>query len=239
MLPRLLVRSSLFLVALGGLTLSAPLFAQDVTGSNEGPNSASAQGNTAQSKKDQSTQSQDYDPRNRQLTEKEKKERQKAMKDELKIYTKWMDEDVRWIITDEERSAFKQLSNNEERDQFIEQFWLRRDPSPDTPENEYKEEHYRRIAYANEHFAAGIPGWRTDRGRMYVMYGKPDSIDAHPAGGPDMRPAEEGGGQTTTYPFEIWRYRYLEGIGQEIEIEFVDPGGCGEYHMTLDRSQKD
>src|SRR5437868_4406941 len=239
MLPRLLVRSSLFLVALGGLTLSTPLCAQDVTGSNEGPNSASAQSNTAQSKKDQSTQSADYDPRNRQLTEKEKKERQKALKDELKIYTKWMDEDVRWIITDEERSAFKQLSNNEERDQFIEQFWLRRDPSPDTPENEYKEEHYRRIAYANERFAAGIPGWRTDRGRIYIMYGPADTIDSHPSGGSYQRPQEEGGGMTSTYPFETWRYRYLEGIGQEIEIEFVDPCMCGEYHMSIDRSEKD
>ncbi len=95
------------------------------------------------------------------------------------------------------------------------------------------------MAYANEHFAAGVPGWRTDRGRMYIMYGKPDTIDAHPAGGPYLRPAEEGGGETSTYPFEVWRYRYLEGIGQEIEIEFVDTCGCGEYHMSLDRSEKD
>lgn len=155
------------------------------------------------------------------------------------VYKKWLDEDVRWIITDEETAAFKKLTTNAERDQFIEMFWQRRDPTPDTAENEYKEEHYRRIAYANEHFAAGVPGWRTDRGRIYIMYGKPDSIDSHPMGGPYERPAEEGGGQTETFPFETWRYRYIEGIGQEVEIEFVDDCNCGAYEMTMDRSRKD
>jgi GWxTD domain-containing protein len=180
------------------------------------------------------------DPLKRPLSEKQQKQQQKALKQEVsKVYKKWMDEDVRWIITDEERAAFKQLSNDEEREQFIEQFWLRRDPTPDTAENEYKEEHYRRIAYANEHFAAGVQGWRTDRGRIYIMYGKADEIDSHPSGGSYYRPPEEGGGETSTYPFETWRYRYLEGIGQEIMIEFVDPCMCGEYHMTIDRSEKD
>ena len=155
------------------------------------------------------------------------------------VYKKWLDEDVRWIITDEELSAFKKLSTNAERDQFIEAFWQRRDPTPDTAENEYKEEHYRRIAYANEHFAAGMPGWKTDRGRIYIEFGPPTSIDSHPMGGPYQRSAEEGGGSTSTFPFEVWRYRYLEGIGQEIEIEFVDDCGCGAYEMTLDRSKKD
>ena len=169
-----------------------------------------------------------------------KKDDQAATKEKLGgVYKKWLDEDVRWIITDQELSAFKKLQNNSERDTFIEGFWQRRDPTPDTAENEYKEEHYRRIAYANEHFAAGMPGWRTDRGRMYIMYGPPTSIDSHPMGGPYQRPAEEGGGQTETFPFEVWRYRYLEGIGQEIEIEFVDDCGCGAYQMTLDRSKKD
>lgn len=155
------------------------------------------------------------------------------------VYKKWLEEDVRWIITDEELSAFKKLTNNAERDAFIEEFWRRRDPTPETAENEYKEEHYRRIAYANEHFAAGIPGWKTDRGRIYIMYGKPDTIDTHPMGGPYHRPAEEGGGDTETFPFEVWRYRYIEGIGQEIEIEFVDDCQCGAYEMTMDRSRKD
>jgi len=183
---------------------------------------------------------QESDPLKRPLTDKQKKANAKALKQELgKTYKKWLDEDVRWIITDEERSAFKQLSNDEERDQFIEAFWARRDPTPDTPENEFKEEHYRRIAYANEHFAAGIPGWKTDRGRIYVMYGPADEIESHPSGGTYDRPMEEGGGSTSTYPFEQWRYRYLEDVGQEVIIEFVDTCMCGDYHMTMDRSEKD
>jgi GWxTD domain-containing protein len=184
--------------------------------------------------------SQNADPLKRPVDEKRKKEQSKALKQELsKTYRKWLDEDVRWIITDEERSAFKQLSNDEERDAFIENFWLRRDPSPDTVENEFKEDHYRRIAYANEHFAAGIPGWKTDRGRIYIMYGPADQVESHPSGGAYERPIEEGGGSTSTYPFEDWRYRYIEGIGQEVIIEFVDTCMCGEYHMSIDRSEKD
>lgn len=181
------------------------------------------------------------DPLKRPLTDKQKKENAKKLKQELSgTYKKWLNEDVRWIITPEEMSAFKQLSNDEERDQFIEQFWLRRDPTPDTVENEFKEEHYRRIAYANEHFAAGIPGWRTDRGRMYIVFGPPDEIEAHPSGGQYQRPIEEGGGETSTYPFETWRYRYIEAIEkQEVIIEFVDPCMCGEYHMTINPNEKD
>jgi GWxTD domain-containing protein len=181
------------------------------------------------------------DPLKRELTPEQKKKQAEALKKESNVYKKWLDEDVRWIITPEELAAFKKLTNNEERDQFIEQFWLRRDPTPDTVENEYKEEHYRRIAYANEHFAAGIPGWRTDRGQIYIKFGPPTSIDAHPSGGTYDRPIEEGGGTTSTYPFETWRYRYLEGqhLGNEVEIEFVDKCMCGAYQMTLDRSEKD
>ena len=183
---------------------------------------------------------QETDPLKRPLSEKEKKAKAKAMKQELSsTYKKWLNEDVRWIITPEELSAFKQLSNDEERDAFIEQFWLRRDPTPDTPENEYKEEHYRRIAYANEHFPAGIPGWRTDRGRIYIVWGPPDEIQAHPSGGTYQRPMEEGGGSTSTYPFEDWRYRYLEGVGQEVLLEFVDTCSCGDYHLTIDPNEKD
>ncbi len=183
---------------------------------------------------------QQVDPLKRPIGEKQKKENAKALKQELgKTYKKWLDEDVRWIISDEERAAFKQLSNDEERDQFIEGFWQRRDPTPDTVENEFKEEHYARIAYANEHFAAGIPGWKTDRGRIYIMYGKADEVESHPSGGQYERPMEEGGGSTSTFPFEQWRYRYLEGVGQEVIIEFVDTCMCGDYHMTMDRSEKD
>jgi len=180
------------------------------------------------------------DPMKRPTTEKQRKRNEKALKIELtKVYRKWLDEDVVWIITDEERATFKQLSNDEERDNFIEAFWQRRDPTPDTEENEYKEEHYRRIAYANEHFAAGIPGWKSDRGRIYIMYGPADEIDSHPSGGTYERPIEEGGGETSTFPFEDWRYRYIEGIGQEVIIEFVDDCQCGAYEMTMDRSKKD
>ena len=184
--------------------------------------------------------SQEVDPLKKPLTQKQKKKNEKALKQELRgPYKKWLDEDVAWIITDEERQAFRQLSNDEERDQFIEAFWQRRDPTPDTEENEYKEEHYQRIAYANEHFAAGIPGWKSDRGRIYIMYGKADEVESHPSGGTYERPMEEGGGSTSTFPFEQWRYRYLEGIGQEVIIEFVDTCMCGDYHMTMDRSEKD
>jgi GWxTD domain-containing protein len=174
------------------------------------------------------------------LSAKEKRKREEKLRQELETpYKKWLDEDVAYIITDEERAAFKRLQTDEEREQFIEQFWLRRDPTPDTVENEYKEEHYRRIAYANEHFSSGIPGWKTDRGRIYIMYGPPDEIDSHPSGGSYERPIEEGGGETSTYPFEDWRYRYIEGIGTDVNIEFVDPTMTGEYHMTMDPSEKD
>src|SRR5271155_3114322 len=180
------------------------------------------------------------DPLKRSPSEKQKKQQKRNLNIELsKTYKKWLNEDVVWIITDEERAAFKQLSNDEVRDNFIEAFWQRRDPTPDTEENEYKEEHYRRIAYANEHFAAGIPGWKTDRGRTYIVFGPADEIEAHPSGGSYQRPMEEGGGETSTFPFETWRYRYIEGIGQEVIIEFVDSCMCGDYHMTLDRSEKD
>jgi GWxTD domain-containing protein len=183
------------------------------------------------------------DPLKRPLSDKQKKSNAKALKQELgSTYKKWLNQDVRWIITPEEQSAFKQLSNDEERDQFIEQFWLRRDPTPDTPENEFKEEHYRRIAYANEHFPAGKPGWMTDRGRIYIVFGPPDEIEAHPSGGTYNRPMDQGGGETTTYPFEVWRYRYIEGLGshgQEVMIEFVDSCGCADYHMTTDPNEKD
>ncbi len=179
-------------------------------------------------------------PLNRKLSDKERRNQQKELGQELKgPYKKWANEDVRWIITDPEMKAFKSLSNDEERDAFIEQFWQRRNPDPESPENTYRDENYRRIAYSNEHFAAGKPGWMTDRGMIYIKYGKPDSIDSHPSGGTYDRPMEEGGGTTSTFPFEIWHYRYLEGIGDNVDIEFVDTCMCGDYHMTIDRSEKD
>src|SRR6266851_7306735 len=180
------------------------------------------------------------DPLKRPIEEKRRKQNAKSFKRELRgDHKTWLDQDVRWIISDDERKAFMQLSNDEERDQFIEAFWQRRNPDPDSEDNAFKEEHYRRIAYANEHFAAGIPGWKSDRGHMYIAFGPPDEIESHAGGGTYTRPMEEGGGETSTYPFEDWRYRYLEGIGQEVIIEFVDTCMCGEYHMTMDRSEKD
>src|SRR5579864_7110129 len=177
------------------------------------------------------------------LTKEQRNEQKRKLKKTLKEldtpYKQWLNEDVIYIISPEERQAFLQLATNEEREQFIEQFWLRRSSNPDLPDNDFKEEHYRRIAYANEHYASGIPGWKTDRGRMYIMWGPADEVESHPTGGTYDRPMDEGGGSTTTYPWETWRWRYLEGIGENVILEFVDPSGSGEYHMTIDPSEKD
>src|SRR5213594_2480274 len=176
----------------------------------------------------------------RPLTEKERKRREEKLRKELETpYKKWLNEDVLYIITDEEKQAWKRLATDDERESFIEQFWIRRDPTPDSVENEFKEEHYRRIAYANERYASGIPGWKSDRGRIYITFGPPDENESHPSGGSYERPAEEGGGTTSTFPFEQWRYRYIENIGSDIIIEFVDPTMSGEYRMTMDPSEKD
>jgi len=181
-----------------------------------------------------------YDPRLRQRSDKERAATQKALREELKgTFKTWLNQEVPYIITDEERRAFLNLSNDEEREAFIENFWQRRNPNPDSNDNEFRDEHYRRIQYANDNFAAGKPGWKTDRGRIYIMWGKPDEIDSHPSGGEYQRPSSEGGGQTSTYPFEVWRYRYLEGIGDNVELEFVDPCQCGDYHYTIDPAEKD
>jgi GWxTD domain-containing protein len=174
------------------------------------------------------------------LSSKDRKKREKALHRELSDpFNSWLNEDVYYIITPEEKATFLGLSTNEERDQFIEHFWYVRNPDPDSPDNSAKEEHYRRIAYANERFASGVAGWRTDRGHIYILWGPPDEIDSHPTGGTYDRPMDEGGGTTSTYPWEKWRYRHLEGIGENIELEFVDPSGSGEYHLTRDPGEKD
>jgi GWxTD domain-containing protein len=167
-------------------------------------------------------------------------EKPRNVKPELKkAYKDWLDKDVAYIITDEERKAFKKLETDDERERFIEEFWRRRDPDPDTDENEFREEYYERIAYANEHYASGIPGWKTDRGRIYITWGKPDETESHPSGGTYNRESYEGGGSTSTYPFERWFYRYLPGVGSGIEIEFVDPTGSGEYRIARNPDEKD
>jgi GWxTD domain-containing protein len=194
---------------------------------------------TAQAVGQDSGQGQEVDPLKRQLSDKERFAAKKALRQELKgAYKTWLNQDVTYIISDEERRAFRNLSNDEERDAFIENFWLRRNPNPDSPENEFREEHYRRIAYANEHFGAGKPGWKTDRGHIYISFGKPDDIESH-AGGMYNKTPEEGGGQTATYPFERWHYRYIEGIGENITMEFVDDCQCNDFHYSLDPQAKD
>ncbi|MGP8227078.1 MAG: GWxTD domain-containing protein [Terracidiphilus sp.] len=230
-------RSHLFIVALGcGLVLlpTSSLRAQQ-TGTPPASPPTQAQPPTP----DQGA-GEEADPLKRERSDKERIAAQKALKIEIKgAYKTWLEQDVAYIITDEERKAFKALGNDEEREAFIEQFWLRRNPNPDSPENEFREEHYRRIAYANEHFAAGKPGWKTDSGHIYINFGKPDEIDSHASGGMYERPYDEGGGTTSTFPFEVWRYRYLEGIGENVELEFVDTCQCGDYHFTIDRGEKD
>ena len=146
-------------------------------------------------------------------------------------YQKWLNEDVAYITTNAERQAFRRLETDAEREHFIEQFWLRRDPTPGTPRNELKEEHYRRIAYANARFrtATELPGWKTDRGRIYITFGPPGEIDSHPNGGPFH-------GDNALYGFETWHYRYIEGIGNDVLIEFADEARDGTYHMTMDPS---
>ena len=167
-------------------------------------------------------------------------EKPRNVKPELKkAYKDWLDKDVAYIITDEERKAFRKLETDDERERFIEEFWRRRDPDPDTDENEFREEYYERIAYTNEHYASGIPGWKTDRGRIYITWGKPDEVETHPSGGTYNRESYEGGGSTSTYPFERWFYRYLPGVGSGIEIEFVDPTGSGEYRIARNPDEKD
>jgi len=142
----------------------------------------------------------------------------------------WLQE-VEPIIRQNELDAWKKLDTNEEREQFINEFWRLRDPDPDTEENEYREAYFERLAYANEHFAAGIPGYKTDRGRIYLKYGKPDEIESHPAGGNYQMASYEGNGSTSTYPFEKWWYRNIPGHN-DVEIEFVDPTGTGEYRIA-------
>jgi GWxTD domain-containing protein len=167
--------------------------------------------------------------------------RDEARRDEEaeSYFRKWLNEDVVYIITREEKAVFSNLNTDEERERFIEQFWFRRDPDPRTSINEFKEEHYRRLAYANERFESGEPGWKTDRGRIYIIHGQPDQIEPHPSGGPYDRPLWEGGGTTMAFPFEVWRYRNLEGIGQDITIEFVDPSYSGEYRLARSPDDKD
>jgi len=199
------------------------------------PISAAAQGQPATQQQAPPSQQSDQ----KQDTNKKKQSDKQVLKELATPYKKWLSEDVIYIITDSERKAFLQLQTNEEREQFIEEFWQRRNPDPDSVDNPVKEEHYRRIAYTNEHYASGVAGWRTDRGRIYIMYGKPDDLESHTQGETWNRPLDQGGGQTQTYAYEDWTYHYIEGIGENVELEFVDPSGTGEFRLTTDPSEKD
>ena len=148
----------------------------------------------------------------------------------------WLQSEVQYLITEEERQVYSRLTTDEERERFIDDFWRRRDAGEP---GSFREEFYRRVAYANENFHAGSPGWRTDRGRIYILYGPPNRRDAHPMGGRYTKPANLGGDTITTFPFETWEYDYIPGIGQEISIEFVDHSGTGVYTIETDPNKKD
>ena len=171
-------------------------------------------------------------------TEPDKKPR-KVTSERTNVIKDWIEKEGSLVVTPAEARAIKALKTDEERENFIATIWRRRDPDPDTEENEFREQFYERIAYANEHFSSGKPGWMTDRGRIYIRWGKPDSIESRPSGGSYDRPAYEGGGSTTTYPFEIWFYRHLDTVGDGIEVEFVDPTGTGEYRIARSPDEKD
>lgn len=148
-------------------------------------------------------------------------EQAKAQKNELpEKYKKWLEEEVAYIIGSTEREVFLQLKTDRERDLFIEAFWKHRDPTPGTPENEFKTEHYRRFNYAN-HFLgrqAPRPGWKTDRGRVYIILGEPNDIQRFEA-------------QTMTYSAEVWFYQGKENLGLPtgFNLVFFQEGGSGEY----------
>lgn len=140
----------------------------------------------------------------------------------------WIKKDVLYIVTESEKEAFLKLENDTDRETFIENFWLRRDPDPDTELNEFREEHYERIAFANENFTAGLPGWRTDRGRTYIVLGKPDKIEKGKATFENLE----------NVPFEKWFYNYAIGFGNNIEIIFLDPTETGEFRFMKEKREK-
>ncbi|MGA2261156.1 MAG: GWxTD domain-containing protein [Acidobacteriota bacterium] len=198
------------------------------------------QTNTAAQDKTKPAEPQKTAPPNRQKAKPADLLKAKAKESTLSdYYKKWLNEDVTYIITSEEKDTFKALTTDEERDNFIEQFWARRNEDPREGGNTFKVEHYRRIIYANERFASGIPGWKTDRGRIYIMYGEPDGKESHPSGGSYQREFYEGGGETSVYPFERWRYRHIDNVGDDVELEFVDKTFSGEYRLAMDSEEKD
>ena len=136
----------------------------------------------------------------------------------------WIEEIAQYIATKQEKEIYKSLTTSEERVRFIDTFWAKRDPTPETPENEYKLEHYRRLAYANTFFSAGRPGWRTDRGRIYILLGPPSQVDSDPMG----RLAHQ-------FPTEVWTYSQPPHplLPPNLEIAFVDRRSIGDYEITF------
>jgi GWxTD domain-containing protein len=143
-------------------------------------------------------------------------------------HAKWLNEDVAYIIDETERAAFLRLRNDEERDEFVEQFWLRRDPTPNTKTNEFREEHYHRISYANEHFASMRPGWQTDRGYIFIVYGPPDEIESHPRKNDGIH----SGGPSPQFTSEVWLYRHIDGIGENATVTFIDRTDSGNWRVS-------
>jgi GWxTD domain-containing protein len=134
-------------------------------------------------------------------------------------YRVWLEDEVFYIITPREKSVFLALTTDRERDLFIEAFWKHRDPTPGTDANEFKVEHYRRLEYANKRFRGyGKPGWKTDRGKIYVLLGEPMS-------------RREFNGQETYYAAQIWSYQGIHGFGlpEAFNLLFFQKNGGGDF----------
>lgn len=130
----------------------------------------------------------------------------------------WINGPVSYLVTPHERAVFESLTTNEARGMFIRQFWQRRNPNPGSRVNNFKEEFYRRVQYANAHFAYSHPGWMSNRGHMYILYGPPDQIQFHPNG--------------TPYQFSVWTYSRIPGVGQNVSFTFIDKAGNGGYRLA-------
>jgi GWxTD domain-containing protein len=153
-------------------------------------------------------------------------------------YRDWLVEDVLYIVTPEERCAYLHLVTSAERDQFIKQFWLRRASDPDSLDDDFQGEHYRRIILANEKFGIDIPGWQTDRGRIYILYGPPDEMESHLSTNLSWTPPE-GVLASTKCSWENWHYSYLQGIQENIDLQFVDVTGSGDYRLRMPPEYRD
>jgi GWxTD domain-containing protein len=141
-------------------------------------------------------------------------------------YDRWLEHEVVWIISQDEHDAFRRLQTDQERQMFIAQFWLRRDPTPGTLLNELQEEHYRRIAWSNARFAyPRIEGWMSDRGMIYIKFGPPDEKEEHPA-------------NPSQHAYERWRYRHLEGLGNDVVFTFLDQQANQSFRLSMGQTEK-